>query len=190
MRTTESFAPTEAALPSKSPQHFLNSWLEDKKSQTKILMRWSADQRERGAVGGRAERNAVVEREGEVAEAGGEEAEAEGEVPVRAGVSGEVLAVEEGAVGVAAESAAAAVGNGEGEGEGEAGEEDEGGGVERNAEEGDMAGGVDARGEGVEGPAVVEPSAGVKWLPYAMLYTHFSLVNFILVLLTLVICLN
>lgn len=185
----ESFAPTEAALLSKSPQHFLNYWLEDEKSQTKTRMRWSADQRERGAVGGRAEGNAAVERGGEVAEAGGEEAEAGGEVPVRADVSGEVLAVGGGAAGDAAESAAAAVVNGEGEGEGGAGEEDEEGGVERNVEEGDTVGGVDARGGGVEGPAVVEPSAGVSWPPYSKLNTYFSPVNFILVLLTLLICL-
>lgn len=62
----------EAALLSKSPKHFLNSWLENGKLQTKTLMRWSVDQRESGVVGGRAEGNAAVEREGEVAEAGGE----------------------------------------------------------------------------------------------------------------------
>lgn len=89
-------------------------------------------------------------------------------------------------------SAAAAVGNGEGEGEGGAGEEDERGGAERNAEEGDTAGGAaDAQGGGgAEGPAVVEPSAGVKCLPYTKLHTYFSPVNLILVLLTLIICLN
>lgn len=185
----ESFALMEAALLSKSPQHFLNYWLEDEKSQTKTRMRWSADQRERGAVGGRAEGNAAVERGGEVAEAGGEEAEAGGEVPVGADVSGKVLAVGGGAAGDAAESAAAAVENGEGEGEGGAGEEDEEGGVERNVEEGNTVGGVDARGGGVEGPAVVAPSAGVNWPPYSKLYTYFSPVNFILVLLTILICL-
>lgn len=183
----ELFAPTEAALLSKSPKHFLNYWLEDEKSQTKTQMRWSADQRERGAVVGRAEGNAAVGRGGEVAEAGGEEAEAGGEVPVGADVNGEVLAVVGGAAGDAAESAAAAVENGEGEGEGGAGEEDEEGGVERNVEEEDTVGGVDAQG-GVEGPTVVEPSVGVNWPPYS---TYFSPVNFMLVLLMLVlICLN
>lgn len=180
----------EAALPSKSLQHFLNSWLENIGLQTKTLMKWSADQREREAVGERAEGNAAVEREGEVAEAGGEVAEARGEVPVGADVNGEVLAVEGGAAADAAESAAAVVGNGEGEGEGGAGEEDVEGEVERNVEEEDTAGEVDAQGGGVEGPAVVEPSAGVKWLSYTKLHTYFSPVNFILVLLTVLLCLN